>query len=65
MARVKIEGIVDHFSAQMRHALDEAVSKAVPGARFRSHELFLEFRRAVGRRCNTWEEIPSRLVEPD
>ena len=65
MARVKIEGIVDHFSNEMRHALDEAARKIIPGAHYRSHELFREFRRAVGRRRNTREQVPGRLVEPD
>ncbi len=63
MARVKIEEIVDHLSTEFRRALDEAVRKEIPDAEFDQRQLFRQFRRAVGRKCNTWESVPDQYVE--
>ncbi len=65
MARVRIEDIVDHLSSEMRSALDDAVKRALPDAEFDAHQLFREFRRAVGRKCNTWEAVPDRFVDKE
>ncbi len=63
MARVKIEEIVDHLSSEMRRALEEAVRAQLPGAKFDSYQLFRDFKRAVYRKCNTWESVPDHYVE--
>ncbi len=63
MARVKIEEIVDHLSTEFRKALDEAVRKEIPDAEFNQRQLFRQFHRAVGRKCNTWESVPDHYVE--
>jgi hypothetical protein len=63
MAKVKIEEIVDHLSSEMRRALEEALSTVMPNAAVDGHEFFRAFRRAVGRRCNTWETVPDSYVE--
>jgi hypothetical protein len=60
---VKIEDIVDHLSTEMRRALEDSIHKVAPNARFDAHELFREFRRAVGRKCNTWENVPDSFVD--
>ena len=65
MTRVKIEDIVDHLSTQIRRALEDAVKRVSPDAHFDAHQLFREFRRAVGRKCNTWENVPDRFVEKE
>ena len=65
MARVQMEVIVDHLRTNMRRALEQAVQRAIPDAQFDSHELYREFRRAVGRRCNTWEQVPNFYVDTD
>ncbi len=62
MARVQVENIVDHLSSEMRRALEDAVSEVVPGANVDAYELFRAFRRAVGRKCNTWESVPDHYV---
>ena len=59
MARVQIEEIVDHLSTEMRKALKQAVENTIPGAEFDERELFRNFRRSVGRKCSTWESVPS------
>ena len=65
MAHVKIEDIVDHLSTEMRRALEDAVKSVAPNAHFDAHQLFREFRRAVGRKCNTWENAPDHFVEKE
>ena len=63
MARVNIEEIVDHLSSEMRRALEETVKTVMPGVDFDAHKLFREFRRNVGRKCNTWETVPDQYIE--
>lgn len=63
MARVKIEEIVEHLRSEMRGALEDAVTHVLPKAQFDSHDLFREFRRAVGRKCGTWETVPDSYVD--
>jgi len=65
MAQVKIEQIVDHLSSAMRRVLEAAVRTNIPQANFEPFELFREFRREVGRKCNTWETVPDEYVEAD
>jgi hypothetical protein len=65
MARVKIEEIVDHLSTEMRKALSIAVNNSIPDADFDERQLFRDFRRAVGRKCSTWERVPDHYVEND
>ena len=65
MARVKIEEIVDHLGTEMRKALSIAVNNVIPDAEFDERQLFRAFRRAVGRKCNTWESVPDQYVDKD
>lgn len=65
MARVKIEEIVDHLSTEMRKALRQAIENTIPDVEYDDRELFRNFRRAVGRKCNTWEHVPDQYVESD
>jgi hypothetical protein len=63
MAQVKIEEVVDHLSTEMRRALEEAVGEVMPGAQFDSHELYRAFKRAVYRKCSTWERVPDQYIK--
>ena len=65
MARIKIEQVIDSLSSEMKKALKESVEKVLPGANVDSSALFKEFRRTVGRKCNTWERVPDIYVEKD
>lgn len=65
MARVKIEQIIDHLDHDMKRALESAVERVLPDAEFDQNELFREFKRAVSRKCSTWERVPDRYVELD
>ena len=63
MAQVMPEEIVDHLSSEIRRALEDAVNEAVQHTGFDAYELFQAFRRAVGRKCNTWENVPDSYVD--
>ncbi len=63
MARVKVEEIVEHLSSEMRSALSDAVKEASPNCNIDEYELFSAFKRAVSRKCGTWERVPDRYVE--
>ena len=65
MARVKIEEVIDHLSSEMRKALRQAVENTIPDAEFDEREFFRNFRRSVGRKCNTWENVPDQYVNAD
>lgn len=65
MARVKIEDIVDHLDSDMKRALEDAVRRVMPNANVDRNQLFREFRRAVGRKCSTWESVPDQYIECD
>ena len=63
MAKVKMEELVDHLSTEMRRALEMAVREAVPNAEFDPYALFRAFKRAVGRKCSTWESVPDQYID--
>jgi hypothetical protein len=63
MAKVQVEQVIDHLSSEMRNALESAVTETIPDADFDPYELFRAFRRAVGRKCNTWEQVPDQYVQ--
>lgn len=62
MAKIKIEDIVDYLDFQMRCALSDAVRQVLPGATYDDYKLFREFKRAIDRKCNTWEKVPNHCV---
>lgn len=63
MARVKMEEIVDHLSSEMRRALAQTIRQEFPEVDFDERALFRKFRRNVGRRCSTWENVPDHYVD--
>jgi len=63
MARVKIEDIIEHLDHDIRRALEDAVKEVIPGVHFDPHNLFRTFKRKVGNKCSTWENIPDHFVE--
>jgi hypothetical protein len=65
MARVKMTDICEHLSMPIRAALDDAVEHTLPGVEVDRAKLFREFRRAVGARCKTWENVPNTAVDAD
>lgn len=62
MAQVKIEDIVEHLRSEMRRALEAAIDDVAPDAEIDTHDRFRAFRRAVGRKCNTWETVPDSYI---
>ena len=65
MARIKIEEVVDDLKSEMRDALELAVKEVLPDAKFDRTELFREFKRAVRRKCHTWETVRDAHVESE
>ena len=65
MARVRIENIIDHLDYNIRRALKDAVDEVLPGVRCDERELFRAFKRALYRRCSTWERVPDMYVEKE
>ena len=63
MARIKIEEVIDHLSTEMRRALEDSVKEVSPGVNIDAYALFRAFKRTVGRKCNTWENVPDNYVE--
>lgn len=63
MARVKIEEIIDHLGTDIRKALGDAIQRTAPDAAVDRDQLFREFKRAVGRKCSAWEQVPDHCVE--
>ena len=64
MARVKIEGIIDHLSHDMKRALEAAIDEVAPSSNIDRDDLYRAFKRAVYRKCSTWEKVPDRYIEP-
>lgn len=62
MARVKPEELVDELSFQFRKALALTVSEMFPGIQFDERELFRAFRKAIHRKCNSWENVNDSIV---
>ena len=65
MARVKIEGILEHLDTELSRALEDTLRRAFPNADFNARSLYRDFVRAADRKCSTWERIPDRFVESD
>lgn len=63
MARIKIQEVIDHLSSDMRRALRAAINEVSPETTLDYYQLFRAFRRAVGRKCNTWENVPDNYIE--
>lgn len=64
MAQIKIEDVIDHLGHELKRALEDAVASEVRGAQFNRDDLFRAFKRAVYRKCSTWENVPDHLVKP-
>jgi hypothetical protein len=65
MARVKIEGILEHLDGELSRALDDTLRRAFPDLNFNARSLYRDFVRAADRKCSTWERVPDRYVEND
>ena len=63
MAKVKIEGIIDHLDSEIRQALESAVEETIPSATFDAYALFRAFQRAIDRKCSTWERVPDHYID--
>jgi hypothetical protein len=65
MAKVKAAELVEHLGYPLKQALGDALAKVAPGVTVDLPELFKEFKKAVGRRCRPWENVPGNCVDDD
>ena len=65
MARIKMEEIVDHLSTEVRKALSATINNTMQNAEIDDRKLYREFKRAIGRKCSTWERVPDNYVDKD
>lgn len=65
VAKIKAGEIIEHLAPQLRRALEDAVAQTMPGANIDTQEFFKIFRRAVGRKCRAWEQVPDSYVDCD
>lgn len=63
MARVKIEEVIDRLDSEIKRALEAAVNEVIPDANFERNALFRAFKRAVRKKCRTWETVPDQYVD--
>jgi len=63
MLRIKVEDVIGQLETQIQASLREAVKEVAPDARFNERDLYIAFKRAVGRKCKRWERISDRYVE--
>jgi hypothetical protein len=65
MARIKIEGILEHLDGELSRALEDTLRRAFPDSKFNARNLYRDFVRAADRKCSTWEQVPDRYIEND
>ena len=60
-----MEEVVEHLRSEIRKALRDAVEEVSPNSNIDEYELYRAFRRAVRRKCSTWENVPDNYVDID
>lgn len=65
MARIHVERVLDSLDSDIRRAMDTAISMEAPDANIDASILARAFRRALVRRLNTWQRVPSGAIDAD
>lgn len=65
MARIKIDGFLEHLDREIRQAIEAALMEVTPGAAVDAYAVHRAFKRALARKCSSWERIPDRYLKPD
>jgi len=63
MARIKIKEIIESLDSELKSALEAAVLGTISNSTHDRNALFRAFVRSVGRKCNTWVNVPDRYIE--
>ena len=63
MAQIKLNVVIERLDYKLKTALEEAVINAIPGAEFDKDKLWLEFVRAVNKKCSIWAPVPDSYVK--
>lgn len=62
MAKLNIEEIIGHLDVEFRKALDATIREHFSSRDFNSREVFKTFKKEVGDKCNSWENIPNKYI---
>jgi hypothetical protein len=62
MAKLDIEGLLDHLHAEIHTAMDLALRQADPSGQVDRQTLTTAFLRALQERCAFRETVPDRLL---
>ncbi len=63
MTQLKINVVIERFDYKLKSALEDAVSNTIPDATFDRDKPWLEFVRAVNKKCSTWAPVPDSYVK--
>ncbi len=65
MPRVKVDEIINHLKGDIKRALCDALKEVAPTVTVDENKFFQAFKRAVSRRCATWERVSDSCVDVD
>ena len=63
MARVKVEGVLEQWSSEVRAAIRAAIEEVAPGSEVDAEAVHRAFRRALLRKCGTWHHLHDRYIQ--
>ena len=63
MAQVNIEEIIDHLDYEIKRALEATLEEHFPDKKFDRNSVFRTFKKKIGSKCSTWEDVPDNLVK--
>jgi len=62
MAKIKMDGIVEHLQVQLQGAMRDVI-KEMKLANVTDKDLYVSFKKAVNARCGAWEQVPDSFVD--
>lgn len=65
MARVKIDGVLDDLSSEVRSAIRSALTEVAPEALPKEQQIYRAFVRKLSSRAGTWARVRDNHVEVD
>lgn len=65
MAKVNIEGVMDHLEDEFRKALRATLREHFSEKDFNSRAVFKTFKQEVYKKCNVWESIPNKNIRSE
>jgi len=63
MAKLNIEGVIDHLESEFRKALQATLREHFPDHDANSRAVYKTFKQQVYKKCNDWESIPNKYIK--